>query len=88
MCGITAPKYHIVTTSRRGFRMKTRRVPRLKYFFAKQSIKLKIMQANWIVSQNFGGAMMYDMSSDDPNGNECRNGTYPITRTVKNILNP
>ena len=40
------------------------------------------------MSQNFGGAMIFDLDADDASGIECMNGTYPIVRAIKKVLLP
>lgn len=45
------------------------------------------IKANYILAQHLGGAMFWDLASDDFS-NMCGSGTYPIIRAVSNILRP
>jgi hypothetical protein len=44
------------------------------------------LQADWIVSANFGGAMIFSLNDDDVDGRECANGTFPIVSAVRTHL--
>lgn len=43
------------------------------------------VKANYVVEMGLGGAMFWDLPSDDFN-NRCGRGSYPIIRGVSNII--
>ena len=48
-------------------------------------ISMAAKKAQYILDNNLGGGMFWDLPSDDFR-NLCGDGTYPIIRTVHNIL--
>jgi len=48
-----------------------------------KSVKVK---ADYIINNNLGGAMFWDLATDDFN-NRCGHGKFPLIGTVSHILN-
>uniref|UniRef100_H3B2Q9 GH18 domain-containing protein n=1 Tax=Latimeria chalumnae TaxID=7897 RepID=H3B2Q9_LATCH len=49
----------------------------------KKSIQLK---AQWVVKNNFGGAMVWTLDLDDFSGTFCNQGKYPLINTIRSVL--
>ncbi|KAG2468266.1 acidic mammalian chitinase-like [Polypterus senegalus] len=48
-----------------------------------KSFKIK---ANWLMQNNFGGAMVWTLDLDDFSGTFCNQGRYPLINTLKRAL--
>ncbi|XP_072336044.1 probable chitinase 10 isoform X3 [Scyliorhinus torazame] len=44
-------------------------------------------KAQWVKDNNFGGAMLWALNLDDYSGSYCNQGSYPLTKTLKAVLN-
>ncbi|XP_039605940.1 acidic mammalian chitinase-like [Polypterus senegalus] len=44
------------------------------------------MKANWLMQNNFGGAMVWSLDLDDFSGTFCNQGRYPLINTLKSAL--
>ncbi|XP_048408855.1 acidic mammalian chitinase-like [Stegostoma tigrinum] len=44
-------------------------------------------EAQWLKENNFGGAMVWTLDLDDFSGTKCGQGAYPLTATLKSLLN-
>ncbi|XP_051890544.1 acidic mammalian chitinase-like isoform X2 [Pristis pectinata] len=49
-----------------------------------QSYKVK---AQWLMSNHFGGAMVWSLDLDDFSGTRCKEGPYPLVNVLKSLLN-
>lgn len=45
-----------------------------------------LIQAEWLMKNNFGGAMVWALPLDDFSGNFCGQGKYPLMNTLKSTL--
>ncbi|XP_048467778.1 acidic mammalian chitinase-like [Rhincodon typus] len=43
-------------------------------------------KAQWVKDNKFGGAMLWALDLDDYNGTHCAQGVYPLTNTLKSVL--
>lgn len=41
------------------------------------------LQAKYIIDQQLGGAMFWELSFDDPKGKYCEKGKFPLLNTIK-----
>uniref|UniRef100_A0A8D0GXZ3 Acidic mammalian chitinase n=1 Tax=Sphenodon punctatus TaxID=8508 RepID=A0A8D0GXZ3_SPHPU len=50
------------------------------------NIKSFNIKAQWLMKNNFGGAMVWSLDLDDFTGTFCNQGKYPLITTLKNAL--
>lgn len=46
----------------------------------------RVLKVKWMMSQRYGGWMVWSLDLDDFNGRSCNMGKYPLLRVLNGVL--